>query len=82
MEDKIKSVNKYIASYMRNTTFILIALLIILLCGLAAPYFNEGFTEGATCGVDKDKCKKSDDCCKRFSCVKEGNDNVCKPKAQ
>ena len=30
---------------MRNTSFIWIALLIILLCSLAVPFYNEGYTE-------------------------------------
>jgi len=30
---------------MRNTSFIWITLLIILLCGLAVPFYKEGFTE-------------------------------------
>jgi hypothetical protein len=41
---------------MRDITFILIALLIILLCGLASPYYKEGFVEGTLdCSILNEK---------------------------
>ena len=46
---------------MSNTTFILFTLLIILLCGLAVPFY---IIEGATTTT----CEKDEDCDEKKSC--------------
>jgi|LauGreSuBDMM15SN_2_FD.fasta_scaffold78396_3 hypothetical protein len=59
---------------MRNTSFIWITLLIILLCGLAVPFYKEGLTEKE---VKCSNYNNNGQQCINNKCVYDGKTDKC-----